>query len=262
MALHGTATAPAQSSRSYPDDRNRDRNVFPVREPKGCTAAVPAIHIRSYLAGMSLLLQLQTVDLATASIELFVPDAMAMKEAYHEGRIEFPYWSQVWPAAKALATFLLQHPEYTRGKHVLELGAGLGLPSLVAARNAAHVLCTDHAADSVAVVKQSADHLQLQNLTTRIVDWQNLPQDIKADVLLLSDINYDPAAFNTLQKLVDSFLQQETTVILSTPPRLMAKAFVAPLLNACTWQEELMVQHHEEEVGITVMVLEKRSFPA
>ena len=67
-----------------------------------------------------------------------------------QATIAFPYWSKVWPSAEALALFILQHPEYIAGKMVVELGAGLGLPSLVAAQMAASVLCTDYEPEAVA----------------------------------------------------------------------------------------------------------------
>mmetsp|Transcript_51608 Transcript_51608/g.102525 ORF Transcript_51608/g.102525 Transcript_51608/m.102525 type:complete len:468 (-) Transcript_51608:129-1532(-) len=41
------------------------------------------------------------------------------------------FW--VWPAARALATHLITHPELVRGRRVVELGAGTGLPGMVAA---------------------------------------------------------------------------------------------------------------------------------
>lgn len=200
-------------------------------------------------------INLQSVFLREQSIELFVPDATFIREAYEKGAISFPYWSQVWPAAKALAEFLLQHPPYTSEKKVLELGGGLGLPSLVAARNAQRVLCTDVAPEAIEIVKRSAAHLRLQNFVADILDWQHIPQTLEADVLLLSDINYEPSAFATMQKVVASFLAKGTIILLSTPQRLMAKDFVAPLLRHCTLQEEIAVRQQEKQVAVTVMVL-------
>jgi predicted nicotinamide N-methyase len=204
---------------------------------------------------------LQSIPLQQELIELYVPVAKAVRDAYTREAIPFPYWSQVWPSAKALALFLLQHPYYTEGKSVIELGAGLGLPSLVAARNAAHVLCTDMVAEAVETVKQSAAHLHLSNITAEELDWRHLPQDLEADVLLLSDINYEPAAFAAMQNVVAVFLQKGTIVLLSTPQRLMAKDFIAPLLNHCTRQEEITILHKAGNVVITTMVLERKNSP-
>lgn len=204
-------------------------------------------------------LQIQSFVDGDVSIEFFVPDTAAVREAYQKGKIAFPYWSRVWPAARALAQVLLRHPEYTRNKTVVELGAGLGLPSLVAARNAKAVWCTDLAADAVAIVQQSADKLHLHHLSAAVMDWQHLPPHLEADVLLLSDVNYEPGAFGLLLQRIDAFLQKGTTVLLSTPQRLMAKEFVAPLLRHCRRQEERMIEQQGEEVAISVWVLEQKT---
>ncbi|NTS40646.1 methyltransferase domain-containing protein [Flavisolibacter sp. BT320] len=197
----------------------------------------------------------QTVTLQHETISLYVPDAGAVKTAYAEGKITSPYWSQVWPAAKALAQFILTNPSLLSSKSVLELGAGLGLPSLVAARFAASVQCTDVAKEAVEIVQASAERLQLKNVYSSVLDWQQLPSDLRPDVLLLSDINYEPAAFVHLQAVVKAFLEEGTNVILSTPQRLVAKEFVLPLLQHCTYQEEQFVEHNGGQVPTAVLVL-------
>ncbi|KAI0249402.1 hypothetical protein BJV78DRAFT_1228221 [Lactifluus subvellereus] len=57
-----------------------------------------------------------------------------------------PLWGHyLWNAARALAGFLQRTPELYRGRTVLELGAGGGLPSLVAAKcGARKVVMTDY----------------------------------------------------------------------------------------------------------------------
>jgi hypothetical protein len=77
--------------------------------------------------------------------------------------------------------------------------------------------------------------------------------------LLLSDVNYKPALFAVLQNVISSFLLKGTTVILSTPQRLMAKDFLTPLLTNCIEQEELEVTHERGKVMTTVLVLKKKA---
>ncbi|MBB1284498.1 methyltransferase [Flavisolibacter sp. BT320] len=202
-------------------------------------------------------LHLQTIPLQSAPVSLYVPDAAAVRAAYEEGKMPFPYWSQVWPAAIALAQFLAIHPEYIARKNIVELGAGLGLPSLVAASYAGTVLCTDIAPEAVAIVEKSVKKMGLENVCAMAIDWSNLPKEFSADVLILSDINYEPAAFGQLQKLVNRFLQNGSLILLSTPQRLMAKEFVLPLLQHYSFQEEISVEHNGSLVPTTVLVLEK-----
>lgn len=202
-------------------------------------------------------LLLQKIVLEGSETELFVPDENAVRGAYEKGEIHFPYWSQVWPAAKALAQFLVHHPEYTAGKRVLEIGAGLGLPSIVAARNASFVLCTDYASDAVAIAGQSAQHHSLQNFQAAVLDWNHLPGDLEAGVLLLSDINYEPGALASVKTLIHQFTGSSATVILSTPQRLMAKEFISSLFELCVSQEEMTVVHAGQHVSVSVLVMQK-----
>ena len=59
-----------------------------------------------------------------------------------DGRDATARW--VWDGAAPMAQFLCEHPERVRGKTVVELGAGPGLPGIVAARlGAARVVLTD-----------------------------------------------------------------------------------------------------------------------
>lgn len=49
-----------------------------------------------------------------------------------------PLWAHhLWNAAKVFADWMDDHPQYTVGKSVLEIGAGAALPSFVAAVNGA-----------------------------------------------------------------------------------------------------------------------------
>src|SRR5205085_7908035 len=65
------------------------------------------------------------------------PEALLSEEEF--ARDEFlPYWAELWPSALELAAVV--EARELRGMRVLELGCGLGVPSLVAARAGALVL--------------------------------------------------------------------------------------------------------------------------
>jgi predicted nicotinamide N-methyase len=198
---------------------------------------------------------LEHIILQNQEFELFAPDVKEVHDAYIQKAIDFPFWAQVWPSAKALAAFMLSHPEYLANKHVLELGAGLGLPSLIAARWATSVICTDHDPSAIEFAQLSVQYHQLKNVNTRLINWNILPPDLQVDVVLLSDVNYDPATFERQQAFIISFLQKNVTVILSTPQRLLAKPFLLPLMNYCRHNEEFIIKKDDKEVVISVMVL-------
>jgi methyltransferase-like protein 23 len=207
---------------------------------------------------MAFPLQLKEYTIHDAIISLYEPDKEAVAESYQKGEILFPYWSQVWPAAIALARFIAQYPHFISNKKVVELAAGLGLPSFVAASHAASVLISDYAPNAVLCMQKTVAYHKLQNVHVQLLDWTALPEDLSAGVLLLSDVSYDTSLFAIQEKIVRQFLAQGTTVIISTPQRLVAKEAIAPMLELCTYQEEIRVIHAEKEIATTILVLEQR----
>jgi predicted nicotinamide N-methyase len=114
-----------------------------------------------------------------------VPDALLDEEAF--ARDEFlPYWAELWPAAGALASAL---PEALAGLRVVELGCGLGVPSLVAAARGAVVTATDWAEDAVALLAQNAAANGLEVLA-EVRDWRD-PWEGEFDLALAADVLYE-----------------------------------------------------------------------
>lgn len=206
---------------------------------------------------------LKHIEQPAFSMSLFVPDPAEVQHVYFDlktgdNNTPFPYWAKLWSASLAMASFLQQHIQYVQGKNVLELAAGLGLPSLLAAQYAASVCCSDYAPEAVAVAMQSATHHGLTNMQCRVLNWHHLPDDIEADVLLLSDVNYDPSEFEVLYRVLRRFIGNGTTVLLATPQRLMAKPFIERLLPWCVQQHELTVYEDGQDTMVSVLVLEKK----
>ena len=61
-----------------------------------------------------------------------------------------PYWARPWPSGVRRWRAQLKDDPPAPGTRVIELGCGLALPSVVAARAGAQVLATDGASDAVA----------------------------------------------------------------------------------------------------------------
>lgn len=169
----------------------------------------------------------KTYHFNNISITLALPEEEKLRIDWQEKRLShFPFWGKCWPAAEAMASFLVAYSHLIQGKKVLELAGGLGLPSLVAANFALEVCCSDYLPEPLAYVKASAIANNITNISTAIINWQQLPENIQTDVLLLSDVNYDPADFEALDKLLQYFLERKTLILLSTPQRIMGKAFI------------------------------------
>lgn len=191
-------------------------------------------------------------------LPFFIPDQEHVRRLYGQGpSAPFPYWSRLWPSAIAMSRFLVDHPVYVEGKNVLELAAGLGLPSLVAAGKAREVCCSDYLPEPLAVAAQSIRHNQIHNIHCRMLNWHMLPAALNPDLLLLSDINYNPSEFAILLTVINRFLSKGSSVLLSTPQRLMARPFIEQLLHYCTEKTEMLIDFAGEKTMISLFLLKR-----
>src|SRR5947207_1651875 len=65
-----------------------------------------------------------------------------------------PYWSVLWRSGVALGREVATST--VQGLRVVELGCGLGVPSLVAARGGAEVLATDKSDEPLELIERNA----------------------------------------------------------------------------------------------------------
>jgi len=192
------------------------------------------------------------------TIDLAVPDFVQLQALYQLGGLDFPYWAKIWPSAIALAKFLQENPNYIQHKKLLELAAGIGLPSFVAAKYASHICCSDYAPAAIALLEKNIAANQLSNISSALINWQAIPESLEAEVLLLSDINYNPTDFETVFLMLQQFIKQGTTILLSTPQRLVAKDFIASLLPWCVLNIEQEIRYNQESVLINIFVLQNK----
>src|SRR5215210_8726850 len=80
------------------------------------------------------------------------PEALLDEEAFAPDEF-LPYWAELWPASLALARAL---PVRLEGSRVVELGCGLGIPSLVAAQRGADVVAVDWAEEAGALLHRNS----------------------------------------------------------------------------------------------------------
>jgi predicted nicotinamide N-methyase len=112
------------------------------------------------------------------------PEALIDEEAFANDEF-LPYWAELWPAATALAEAL---PD-VGGLRVVELGCGLGVPSLVAAARGADVTATDWAEDAIELLRANAARNGL-GLVAEVRDWR-LPWPDRFDLALAADVLYE-----------------------------------------------------------------------
>jgi predicted nicotinamide N-methyase len=164
-------------------------------------------------------------------ISLHVPDPVEVRTKYerqaHAGKeVEFPYWSRIWPSAKAMADYILEEPSWIKDKMILELAAGIGLPSFTAAHLALSIVVSDATPDAVKLLGYNIRSNGLQHVSAEQIDWNNHPIPIPGiNTLLLSDVCYDPTQYGQLLKLVESYKNQGTAILITAPERMSTAPF-------------------------------------
>jgi predicted nicotinamide N-methyase len=199
----------------------------------------------------------------SAEKAIYVPAYDAVKAIYTDllavdTATPFPYWAKVWPSSIALHNLLKKHPSLIRDKTVLELGAGVGLPALMIADITKSIIISDYNSKAVELLQKNIKHLQLQNVRAMQLDWNTIPENITAEVIILSDVNYDPTQFETLTKLIEKFIHQGCTIILSTPQRIMASPFVLELASYIVAEYLELVDENGVTKEISILVLSKK----
>jgi predicted nicotinamide N-methyase len=196
------------------------------------------------------------------NFSIYIPDYEQVKEIYecllNENSNEpFPYWAKLWPSTLALVQFVNTNSSLIKDKTVLEIGAGIGLPSLLIAGKAKSIQVTDYALDAVELMHKNIAYLNLENVQAFQLDWNKVPKGIKPEILILSDVNYNPNEFDALIALIKELVASGTLVILSTPQRIMASPFVNALQQLIQQTHVEIVAENEKLIEISILVLNK-----
>ena len=144
-------------------------------------------------------------------------------EAAFDAEEFLPYWAELWPSGLALAQHVAARE--LRGLRVVELGCGLGLPSLAAALRGADVLATDWAEDAIDLLRGNA---QRNGVLLRVarVRWSEPEPLLRAapwDLVLGADLLYEA---RNAEQLAELLPQLGGELLLAEPGRPYAKEFL------------------------------------
>jgi predicted nicotinamide N-methyase len=128
-----------------------------------------------------------------------------------------PYGIVLWPAAIALAHELATRP--LAGTRVLELGAGTGLPGIVAASRGARVVQTDRQELALHVAKMNAERNEVRTIEHRAADWTAWEDEATYDWILGADILYAVSLHPHLRRIFERNLTPGGRLLLADPFR-------------------------------------------
>jgi predicted nicotinamide N-methyase len=182
----------------------------------------------------------ERIALPGGEVELMRPpdaEALLSEEAFE--REEFlPYWAELWASAVALAHDVSMRA--LRGKPTLELGCGLGLPSIAAARAGGRVLATDWSPQAIALLEDNAARNGAV-LETALVDWARPALVVERapwDLVLAADVLYERRNVAPLLDLLPRLLGERGELWLADPGRAPLEDFMAGLAEGWERRDE------------------------
>lgn len=161
-----------------------------------------------------------------------------------------PYFGILWPAAEALSRYLNENPGLIKNKMILELGCGLGYPSLVATHFGAKVLATDFHPDVEEYFLRNCRHSNLACEYLRL-NWREDKQDIGLfDIVMGSDVLYESKHASEVAKGLIRFLKPGGKIVLSDPGRNYLQAFLEAMKSEGYMEESELISVKDKEVFV------------
>jgi predicted nicotinamide N-methyase len=158
-----------------------------------------------------------------ALVDAIAPEVFAMND-------RLPYWADLWTSSLELARWCLTDPAVP-GASVLDIGCGVGLAGIAAAKVGARVLMTDVDPDALRFAACNAlrnlpDAAARASLSMSVLDWDAPGVIEPVDLILGGDVIYERAIFNRLLDLFDLALRPDGVAVLTDPDRTIGRAFL------------------------------------
>ncbi len=182
-----------------------------------------------------------TIEVPSGELRVLQPAEAA--EIPDDHQVEWaplaPYWSVLWRSGVALARELDREP--LDGLRVVELGCGLAVPSIAAARAGAIALATDADPEALELVacNARANYVFVETAQVRWADAEELVARGPFDLVLATDVLYE---------------RPSAALLLNLLPRLAPVAWIAdpgrPAAGAFLEQAERRWKVERRERGV------------
>ena len=171
-------------------------------------------------------LQARSIPVGGLTLDVLMPpdaEALLDERAFEQEEEFLPYWAELWPSALALAEVLAA----AAPARMLELGCGLGVPSLVAALGGARVLATDWSPDAVELLPRNAARVGAEVEVARFA-WTADPGALGRWPLVVgADVLYERRNAPQLLALLPEVVAEGGEAWIADPGRAAAPDFFA-----------------------------------
>jgi predicted nicotinamide N-methyase len=143
-----------------------------------------------------------------------------------------PYYADLWPSAEAMSQHIVNTYETLCDTRIIELGCGLGLPSILCAKLGGDVTATDFHPDNRAYFEHNARDNDVSNIAYRQLDWSTPSVCTRYDLVIGSDLLYEQKQIESLTHCILTLLAPGGTFILADPGRDHIQAAVDSFENS------------------------------
>jgi len=173
-------------------------------------------------------------------------DQITVRAAYEQDEY-MPYWASLWPVSVLLAEEIVARawPPLTS---TIEIGCGLGLAGLAAAKKNLEVLFTDYDANALKFAKINCELNGIQDAKFRLMDIRE-PMFKVFDLMIVSDLIYERRNVVPLVRLIDKMLTKVGTALVSDQGRPYQENFLNLLQESgFKWTSVCKkIQNHEKK---------------
>jgi predicted nicotinamide N-methyase len=214
------------------------------------SATAREAHVPAIIAGFPT--QVEAYDLEAFTVGLVtvrnLEQQVDRERLLHDETSVPPYWAIVWGGARALASHLATRL-HCDGRTVLDVGCGLGLVTLAAARAGARVTAIDRELAPIEFLLASAavNRTQVEALVGDITSARFAH---RFDLVLAADLLYERAEFANLARALAGQVASTGTLWVADPQRVDTSTFYQALDREGFTIREVCVSEVREESAL------------
>lgn len=172
---------------------------------------------------------------------------------------QFPLWAKIWPASWVLAGYLTEMP-VAPAKKIIEIGAGAGLVSIVAASCGHDITLTESNPDALQFARANALVNGCPQLPILDLDWNRPQLKDTVDYFVASEVTYKKEDLQPLLGLFKRCLSPDGEVLIAGEMRRISKDFYQQFETGYNIRvQKKILRTSGEEIAIFLLRLSRKT---